>query len=91
MVHPLCNTYETKALLIGRVIDNTIVTNQNSCSISITNMFLNLYKYDFYIYKFDNKKILYKIIFNGSPDHFLKFMKNKNYEFDIQNKIWSIK
>ena len=47
--------------------------------------------YDFYIYKFNNKDSFYKIIFNGSPDHFLKFMKNKNYEFDIQNKIWSVK
>ncbi|MBD1109136.1 hypothetical protein IDH26_03410 [Pelagibacterales bacterium SAG-MED50] len=47
--------------------------------------------YNYYIYKFNNKNIFYKIIFNGSPDHFLKFMKNKNYEFDIQNKIWVVK
>jgi len=47
--------------------------------------------YNYYIYKFNNKDSFYKIIFNGSPDHFLKFMKNKNYEFDIQNKIWSVK
>jgi hypothetical protein len=46
--------------------------------------------YNYYIYKFNNKDSFYKIIFNGSPDHFLKFMKNKNYEFDIQNKIWSV-
>jgi hypothetical protein len=46
--------------------------------------------YNHYIYKFNNNNNFYKIIFNGSPDHFLKFMKNKNYEFDIQNKIWSI-
>ncbi|MDA8783874.1 hypothetical protein N9M99_04905 [Candidatus Pelagibacter bacterium] len=47
--------------------------------------------YNYYIYKFNNQDSFYKIIFNGSPDHFLKFMKNKNYEFDIQNKIWSVK
>ena len=47
--------------------------------------------YDFYIYKFDNKNNFYKIIFNGSPDYFLKIMKNNNYEFDIQNKIWALK
>jgi len=47
--------------------------------------------YNYNIYKFNNKHSFYKIIFNGSPDHFLKFMKNKNYEFDIQNKIWSVK
>ena len=47
--------------------------------------------YDFFIYKFNNKESFYKIIFNGSPDHFLKIMKNKNYEFDIQNQTWVIK
>ena len=47
--------------------------------------------YDYYIYKFNNKDSLYKVIFNGTPDYFLKIMKNKNYEFDIQNQIWLIK
>ena len=47
--------------------------------------------YDFYIYKFNNKDSFYKITFNGSPDHFLKFMKNKNYEFDIQDRVWVLK
>ena len=46
---------------------------------------------DFYIYKFDNKNNFYKIIFNGSPDYFLKVMKNNNYQFDIQNQIWVLK
>ena len=47
--------------------------------------------YDYYIYKFNNKDSLYKVIFNGTPDYFLKIMKNKNYEFDIQNQIWVVK
>ena len=47
--------------------------------------------YDFYIYKFNNKNNIYKIIFNGSPDYFLKIMKDKNYEFDTQNHIWSLR
>ena len=47
--------------------------------------------YDYHIYKFNNKDNFYKIIFNGSPDYFLKIMKNKNYEFDIQNQIWVVK
>ena len=47
--------------------------------------------YNHEIYKFNNKDNFYKIIFNGSPDYFLKAMRNKNYEFDIQNKIWSVK
>jgi hypothetical protein len=47
--------------------------------------------YDFYIFKFDNKNNIYKIIFNGSPDYFLKFMKDKNYEFNTQNQVWIMK
>ena len=47
--------------------------------------------YDFYIFKINNKSNIYKIIFNGSPDYFLKIMKDKNYEFDIQDQIWVLK
>jgi hypothetical protein len=47
--------------------------------------------YNYYIYKFNNRNNFYKVIFNGSPDYFLKIMKNKDYEFDIKNQIWVIK
>tara|TARA_B100001142_G_scaffold14521_1_gene13753 strand:+ start:30 stop:1106 length:1077 start_codon:yes stop_codon:yes gene_type:complete len=47
--------------------------------------------YDFYIYKLNNKNSFFKIIYNGLPDHFLKVMKNKRYEFDIQDQIWVLK
>jgi hypothetical protein len=47
--------------------------------------------YNFNIFKFDNRRNVYKIIFNGSPDNFLKLMKDKNYEFDTQNQIWTVK
>ena len=44
--------------------------------------------YNFYIYKFDNKNTFYKVIFNGTPDKFLKVMGEQNYNFEIKNKIW---
>ena len=47
--------------------------------------------YNFYIQKFDNNNIYYKIIFNGSPDIFLKTMKEKNYDFNTQNQTWTLK
>ncbi|MDC0898360.1 hypothetical protein OAR99_03555 [Candidatus Pelagibacter sp.] len=47
--------------------------------------------YDFYIYKLNNNNSFFKIIYNGLPDHFLKVMKNKRYEFDIQDQIWVLK
>ena len=43
---------------------------------------------DFSISKFDKDFIYYKIIFNGTPDNFLETMKNNNFNFDTQNKIW---
>ena len=47
--------------------------------------------YNFYIYKFDNKNNIYKIIFNGTPDKFIEVMKNNKYEFESINKIWVMK
>ena len=46
---------------------------------------------NFYIYKFDNKNNIYKIIFNGSRNKFLQKMKNLNYEFEINKRIWIVK
>ncbi len=42
----------------------------------------------FYIYKFNNRNNIYKIIFNGTPDYFLKIMEDKNYIFNTQSKVW---
>ena len=47
--------------------------------------------YDFYISKFDNKNNIYKLIFNGTPDHFISIMNKKNYTIDTQNQIWILK
>ena len=47
--------------------------------------------YDFYILRFNNQENIYKIIFNGSPDYFLKIMSDKNYEFNTQNQLWILK
>ncbi len=44
--------------------------------------------YNFSIYKFDNRNNFYKVIFNGTPDKFLEVMSEKNYDFEIKNKIW---
>ncbi len=46
--------------------------------------------YDFYIFKFNNRKNIYKIIFNGTPDYFLKIMRKKNHHFNTLNQVWSL-
>ena len=45
----------------------------------------------FLITKFDKNFTYYQLIFNGTPSIFLKKMKEKNYNFDTQNKIWSVR
>jgi len=47
--------------------------------------------YDFFIQKFNKDFTFYQITFNGTPDVFLETMKKKDYNFDIQNKIWHLK
>ena len=46
---------------------------------------------NFFVLKFDNKNIFYRIIFNGSPKTFLKNFKNKDIDVQIKDNIWSIK
>ncbi len=47
--------------------------------------------YDFYIKKFNKDFTHYHIIFNGTPDIFLKNMNDYNYKFETQNKEWLLK
>ena len=47
--------------------------------------------YEFSIFKFDNNYTYYQVIFNGTPNYFLKTMDEKNFNFDTQNKIWILK
>ena len=45
----------------------------------------------FSIKRFNKKHLYYEIIFNGTPTNFLNTMKDKNYKFDTQKKIWILK
>lgn len=47
--------------------------------------------YDYFISKFDRNYLIYEVIFNGTPDLFLKLMSENNEGFDTQNKIWKLK
>ena len=47
--------------------------------------------YDYSITKFDKNFIYYQVIFNGTPNSFLKKMSKNNFNFDTQNKIWILK
>ncbi len=47
--------------------------------------------YDFFISRFDKNYVYYHIVFNGTPNNFLKTMSYSDYKFDTQNKIWILK
>jgi len=40
------------------------------------------------INKFNKDFIFYEVIFNGTSTNFINIMKNENYSFDTQKKIW---
>ena len=69
------------------------IDNQNlSISLKIENIFKEIDLISYYSIKnFDKDYIYYEIIFNGTPQNFIKIMNDRNYNFDIQNKIWILK
>lgn len=48
---------------------------------------LDLVNY-FSIKKFDKEYLFYEIIFNGTPANFINIMRDNNYKFNTQKKIW---
>ncbi len=46
---------------------------------------------DFSITNFNKNFIFYELIFNGTPQKFINIMREKNFNFDTQNKIWVLK
>jgi hypothetical protein len=46
---------------------------------------------NFSIISFNKDFIVYELIFNGTPKNFINLMKEKNFNFDTQNKVWILK
>ena len=46
---------------------------------------------NFYILKFTNKFIQYRIIYNGSPKTFFNDMSNKYFDIVMENNVWTVK
>ena len=46
---------------------------------------------EMYIHSFDNKKIIFKIIFNRSPNQFIILANEKNINFEKEENIWKVK
>ena len=46
--------------------------------------------YDYSIMKYNKNFVIYNIIFNGTPNIFLKKMRENDFYIDTQNKIWTL-
>ncbi len=69
------------------------IDNKNlDISLKIENIFKEIDLISYYSIKnFDKDFIYYEVIFNGTPQNFIKIMNDRNYSFDTQNKIWVLK
>ena len=60
----------------------------------IKNLEKKLYDLDlvssYYVDSFSNEKIIYKIIYNSTPDKFINEFMNSNIKLNTSNSIWSI-
>ena len=46
---------------------------------------------NFYILKFNNESIQYRIIYNGSPKTFFNDMNNRYFDLTMENNVWTVK
>ena len=76
-----------------KLILNVKVNNNDNFKLSKFEEILNETDliYDFFVSKFNKDFTYYQILFNGTPNIFLKKMSDKDFSFDTQNKIWILK
>ena len=99
LVQKMKTTYEDQWKIINQIntsikLPLTIsIENNESLKISKFEKILTEQDliYDFNIVKFDHKKIVYKIIFNGSPDVFFANMSSFGYQFEFRDQMWVLK
>jgi len=99
LVQKMKTTYEDQWKMINQINTSIkvpltiLIENNESLKISKFEKILTEQDliYDFYIVKFDQKKIIYKIIFNGSPDVFFANMSNFGYQFEFKDQVWVLK
>ena len=75
-----------------RLIINIKIDSKNNLKISSFEKTLeeNDLVYDYFVSKFDKDFTFYQIIFNSSPNIFLKNMEERGYKFNTQNRIWML-
>ena len=94
----LKNDYENKWKSLNKI--NTSIILPIRLSVDSNNFLLtnNLENYlnevdlisNYKIENFNSKQIIYKIIFNSTPDKFLKIMQNSKFKIDTSKDVWKL-
>ena len=99
IIDNLKTTYEDRWKKINQINTNIklpITLSIDSKNIELLNKFENkLLDIDliseYNIDKFSSANTIYKIIYNGTPDKFLKHFRNIGFDVDTSHRIWKIK
>ena len=97
-ISDLKDDYENKWKSLNKI--NTSVILPIRLSVDSNNFLLsnNLENYlnevdlisNYKIENFNSKQIIYKIIFNSTPDKFLKIMQNAKFKIDTSKDVWKL-
>ena len=98
LISNIKNTYEDSWKLDNQInrsvklpINISISSKNYKKAIEFNNFLKNTeLVYNFHIKDFNNKKLNYKIIFNGSPKQFLDIVKSNNINIDTNQQSWEI-
>ncbi len=94
----LKNDYENKWKSLNKI--NTSIVLPIRLSVDSNNFLLsnNLENYlnevdlisNYKIENFNSRQIIYKIVFNSTPDKFLKIMQNAKFKIDTSKDVWKL-
>ena len=99
IIYNIKNTYEDKWKSINKINTSIALPIRLSVNAENTKFSEKLENFlfsidlisDFSIEKFNNKEIVYKIIFNGNPNKLLDIMYLNDFKIDASSEIWKIK
>ena len=98
IVNSLKISYENswkKINLINTSIKLPITISLDSSKYSLIKKFENKIEnmdlvYNYYIESFSNNEVIYKIVYNGTPNKFLEEFNPENIKVDLTNNVWKI-
>jgi len=94
----LKDDYENKWKSLNKINKSIILSIRLSIDSNNFSLSNNLENYlnevdlisNYKIENFNSKQIIYKIIFNSTPDKFLKIMENAKFKIDTSKDIWKL-